>query len=280
MFRKKQKTLDEFYDYLKYERGYRPVTVGNYKRVLPKILRDLGTERPKPREAEEYLLAMQRKNYSASHINNSTNILENWLYFIGKKFKPFKRVRRPKPIIKDTLTEGEVARIIAAGKDSREQAMMAILAYTGLRNREVCNLRVRDVDLEKGIVRVVDGKGGKSGVSYLAREGVQIVNRYLSSFPRGDDKFLFTTLVRDNQYSGWDLRKRVKVVAKRAKVAKRVYPHLFRHSLATNLIKNGANIITVQNQLRHEKLDTTMVYVRSFPQRVQDEYQYFVPRYL
>ena len=58
------------------------------------------------------------------------------------------------------------------------------------------------------------------------------------------------------------------------------FPHLFRHSLATNLVKKGANILTVQQQLRHENLETTQIYIRSFPERTQDEYRYFKPNYI
>lgn len=274
-----KKTPSDFYDYLKYQRELRPVTIEGYKSNLSRVLRHLDILEPKPKQVREYLLKMRKKEYSASHINNTTVIIENYLKFLGKRFEKFNRVKKPKPTVKDTLTEGEIARILAVGND-REQAMIAILAYTGLRNREVCNLRVKDIDLENGRVKVVNGKGGRNGISYLAREGIKIVSKYLSKHQREDDDFLFTTLFRENQLRGCDLRKRVKILAGRARVKKRVYPHLFRHSLATNLIKNGANVITVQNQLRHEKLDTTMVYVRSFPQRVQDEYQYFVPRYL
>jgi len=276
----RKKTPEEFYEYLRYQKEFRPVTIGGYKNVLPRVLRHLGTLTPKPKEAREYLMEMRKKGYSVSHINNSTSIIENYLLFLGRKFKKFERLKRPKPKIKDTLTEGEVARIIAAGKDSREKVMMGILAYTGIRNREFCNLRVKDVDLEKGVVRVFDGKGGKDGVSYLPREGAQLVSKYLSEYPRDENEYLVTTLVRGNQYTGWDLRKRVKVVAKRAGIDKRVFPHLFRHSLATNLIKNGANLMSVQHQLRHESQTTTLVYIRAFPQRIQDTLQFYAPHYV
>jgi len=274
-----RKTPNDFYEYLQYEREYRPVTIEGYKNVLPRVLRHLGTLSPKPKQVKEYLIAMRKKGYSASHLNNTTNIIENYLLFLGKRFKKLDRVKKPKPTIKDTLTEGEVARLIAAGKDSREKAMMALLAYTGVRNREFCNLKKVDVDLEKGIVRIIDGKGGKNGISYLAREGIQVISKYLNEYLRKDENYLFTTLVRGNQYTGWDLRKRVKVVAKRAGIDKRVYPHLLRHSLATNLVRNGASVVTVQNQLRHSNLEITAVYIKAFPQRVQDEIQFFVPRY-
>jgi integrase/recombinase XerD len=203
----RRKTPEKFYEHLQYEREYRPITIQNYKSILTRILRDLGNLSPKPRQAEEYLLEMRKKLYSASHINNTTVIIENYLKFLRRRFKKFDRVKKPKPTIKETLTEGEIARVLAAGKDSREQAMVAVLAYTGLRNRELCNLRVKDVDFEKGLVRVINGKAGKSGVSYLAREGLQIVGRYLGEYPREDKEWLFTTLVRGNQYVGCDLRK-------------------------------------------------------------------------
>lgn len=274
-----RKTPEDFYDYLRYKRNLRKVTVSNYKCILGKVLRDLGTLKPKARLVEEYALQIRKKECSASHFNNTAVILENYLLFIGIKVN-LGRIKKPKPIIKDTFTEGEVARMLAACKNSREEAVIAVLAYSGVRNGELCRLRVEDIDLDNGVVKVFDGKGGKDGVSYISRECVQIVGRYLSEYPRKKEDYLITTLVRGNQYASWDLRKLVRVVARRAKIEKRAYPHLFRHSLATNLIRSGCSIITVQNQLRHEKLDTTLIYVRSFPQRIQTEYNYHVPSYV
>jgi len=271
--------MEKFYEHLEFECNFREITIKNYKSVLKKVLRDLGTLKPRKKQVEEYLLAMKKKKYSASHLNNTISILDRYMKFIKRKIE-VKRVKRPKPIIKDTLTEGEIARMLAAGKNSREQAMMAILAYSGIRNGEFCHLKVKDVDLDNGLVKIFNGKGGRDGISYISRECIKIVSRYLNEYPRNDDDSLFTTLVRNNQYTGWDLRKRVKVVAKRAGISKRVFPHLFRHSLATNLIKKGANIITVQNQLRHENLQNTMIYIRSFPERVQTEYNFHVPNYV
>ena len=273
----KQNDMDKFYEDLQYKQQFRPYTIEGYKRVLNKVFRDLDTLKVKPKQAESWMLNMQKKKYSASHINNTANILERYIKFKGKKIKLI-RVKKPKPSIKDTLTEGEVARILAAAKNNREKAMIAILAYSGVRANELCNLKVQDIDLDNGILKVIDGKGGKDGVCYISRECCKMINEYLKEYET--NPHLFKTLQRKARYTTWALRKMVKKVAKKAGISKRVYPHLFRHSLASNLIKKGANIITVQNQLRHEKIDTTMVYIRSFPERIKDEYQYFVPNYI
>lgn len=273
----KHKTLEDFYNELEYKKQFRFITIENYKKVLKKIFKDLGTLKVTKKQAENWMLNMQKEKFSASHINNTAVILERYLAFNGRKVKLI-RVKKPKPLVKDTLSEGEIARILAACSNNREKAMIAILAYSGLRASELCNLTVPNIDLDKGIIQVIDGKGGKDGVSYISRECCKIVNEYLQEY--STNPHMFKTLVKRNKYTTWDLRKMVKKVSKKAGINKRVYPHLFRHSLATNLVKRGANVLMVQKQLRHEKLETTQIYIRSFPGRVQDEYQFFIPEYL
>jgi len=268
--------LDAFYEHLEYKEQFRPYTIDGYKRTLHKVFKDLETTNIKPKQAEKWMLNMQKKKYSASYINNTAVILERYLKFNRKKVKLL-RVKKPKPLVKDTLTEGEIARILAACSNIREKAMVAILAYSGLRANELCSLTVPNVDLDRGIIQVIGGKGGKDGVSYISRECCKIVNEYLQEY--STNPHMFKTLVRKNRYTTWALRKMIKKVARKAGIEKRVYPHLFRHSLATNLVKRGANVLMVQKQLRHEKLETTQIYIRSFPGRVQDEYQFFVPEY-
>jgi len=268
---------DRFNEYLQYKLQLMPYTIEGYKRVLNKIFRDLDTLKVKPKQAKNWIFNMQKRKLSASHINNTANILEKYIKFIGKKVK-LDRVKKPKPSIKDTLTEGEIARILAATKNNREKAMIGILAYSGIRANELCNLTVEDIDLDNGILKIINGKGGKNRVCYISRECCKMVNEYLKEYEA--NPHLFKTLQRKVRYTTWALRKLVKKVAKKAGILKRVYPHLFRHSLATNLIKRGANILTVQKQLGHEKLETTQIYIRSFPERIQDEYNYYKPNYI
>jgi len=271
--------IEDFYDYLLVKLGFSDITVKNYQQCLTKVLGEISTLKPTTEQIEKYVAEMRRKEYSFSHIRNTTVTLERYMGFIGRPIK-LARMKRPKPIIKDTMTEGEIARILAASKNSRERAIIAVLAYSGIRNKEFRNLKTGDIDLDNGVLKIISGKGNKDRIAYISRECGKIISEYLRDYPRNGEGFLITTLVRSNQYTGWDLRKRVKVVAKRAGIKKRVYPHLFRHSLATNMLNKGANLITIMNQLGHQDIKTTMIYIRSFPQRVQQEYQFYVPNYL
>ena len=273
----KKKTIKSFYEHLQYERQFRPATVVGYEKTLGKVEKVLGTLKLNRKDCRDWMRDMQKKEYSASYINNTAAILTRYMGFVNKSVKLI-RVKKPEPLVKDTLTEGEVARIIAATKNSREKAIIGLLAYSGLRASELCNLRVNDVDLDNGVVKVIEGKGGRDGISYIPSECCKMISEYLKEYDT--NPHLFKTLRMRAKYTTWALRKLIKKVARKAGVEKRTYPHLFRHSLATNLVKKGANILTVQKQLRHKNLETTQIYIRSFPERVQDEYRFYKPNYV
>ena len=143
-------SIEKFYDEL-FKRGFEKITIGNYRRVLSKFLKENG-EKPSEEQAENYLLEIRKKDYSFSHLNNTATTIGRYMEFIGRPIQ-FIGPRKPQTIIKEVLTEGEIARILAETKNSREKTMVAILTYTGLRNKELCNLKVNDVDLYANAIR-------------------------------------------------------------------------------------------------------------------------------
>ena len=245
--------IESFYNSLLVKYAFADYTIEGYKRVLSKFIKDVGTNEPTEQQIENYVAGMRKKKLSYSHVRNTTVILEKFSGFLGRTIK-LGRMRRPKSIVKDILTEGEIARILGACKNSREKTIISILAYSGIRN--------------------------KDRLAYISRECAKIIADYLVEYPRSKDRFLTTALASGKQYSGWALRKRLKVVAGRAEIKKRVYPHLMRHSLASHLVSKNCSILTLMNLLGHSQLNTTQLYLRSFPQKIQAEYNYLVPNYL
>ena len=125
---------DKFYDHLLLG-GLESITIDGYKKALNRFLKTIGSEKPKREQAENYLLEMRKKDYSYSHIRNTSKAIMDYMKFIGRPIK-FVRPRKPQELpTKDILTEGEVARMLAACKNSREAAMLALLVYCGLRNK-------------------------------------------------------------------------------------------------------------------------------------------------
>lgn len=259
-------------------RGLQPITaqgyIGSYKR-MSSVLGDYPTKE----EAERYIYTLYTSEYSYSHKINTALALEKYMEFIGNPVK-FGRQRKPKPIIKNTLTEAEVTKMLFNCHSLREKALIALLAYSGIRNLELCKLKVKDLLLSQNAVRIICGKFIKDGISEIAPECSEILQKYLSENPRQLEDYLFTTLRKGNQLSTGDVRKWVKVIAKRAKIEKRVFPHLLRASMASNMLLRGADIMSLKSQLRHQWLETTLLYVNSIVFVEKNRYQKFCPSYI
>ncbi len=260
-------------------RALRPITIKGYFKCVELMLRRIGENHPTRPQVVDYIDWMHGKNYSFSYIHNSIRAAELWMGFIGRPLR-LGRQKKPRPIVKNTLSESELVNMAHHCKNSRELAILATLAYSGIRPKEFCNLRAEDMDLGSNTVRILQGKGVKDRIVWISPQCSRAVIKYLTEYQRKGDSFLFTTLVRGNQYKTGDLRKFIKTIAKRAGIEKRVYPYLLRHSLATNLLNRGANIFTVRDQLGHAFLETTLIYIHSLPFGVKNDYQKAAPCYL
>ncbi len=192
-----------------------------------------------------------------------------------------------------TLSEGKIAVMIFVAPDIRIKTMIAVLAYTGIRNDELTSLRVRDIDTAQQSLTVECGKGAKGRVCCISGDCLEILAEYLSE-PRWyavgsgrekrlaePDDLLFVTLREGKQMEEQSVRKWVRKVARAAKIDTRVWPHLFRHSFATQLINRGAAAHSVQALLGHSDLSTTMTYyLHPSVRNTRADYTRCVPNFL
>lgn len=273
------KELNEFEKYLLVKKGISYITLKGYSGTIRRLVKDLGTLTPSHNQITDYIVMMYDKQYSYHYIVNTSLAIEWYMRFINNPII-LGRPKKPQHIIKDTLTEAEIAVLINFSKNIREKAIISLLAYSGIRNKELCNLRVSDINLGENTARILDGKGKKDRFVNISGSCSKIIMSYLDEYPRSQDDNLFTTLRLNNRYGENDLRKLTHVLAKRCGIKKRVYPHIFRHSLATNFLKRGANIIFIKEHLGHAFIETTMTYLRSFPQRIRNEYNLYAPSYV
>lgn len=274
-----QQQLEKFGVYLSVRRGLQPYTITGYRGGVKRFLTKTATLAPTVEQVENYIAQMRQAHCSYNHVINTALALERYMEFIGQPLR-LGRPRKPKRAVPETLSEAEVARLIGASKNIREKTILTVLAYSGLRAKELCGLTVNDIDGGNLNIRVRRGKGEKDRVVCMPPECLQIVNEYLKAFPRQNADRLFTTLRASKNYTTWGLRKLVKTLAKRAGITRRVYPHIFRHSLATNMLNRGANLFTIQQQLGHAYLETTMVYLHPALRRIRNEYLLYVPNYV
>lgn len=276
---KLQRQMKRFEEYLMVDRGLSKVTATGYCRTVSIALRRMKKFVPKYVHIKAHVGWMYEKKYSYSHVVNTCLGLEHYTRF-KKSVVKLARPKKPKRLIKDVLTESEISRLVMAAKNLRIKAIICLLSYSGVRNHELCNIKLGDVDLGGNQITIRDGKNRQDGVINISAECTKVLIEYLREFPREKEDFLFTTLVHNNQLATNDVRKIIRVTAARANIGRRTFPHLLRHSLATNLLNRGASLMMIQQQLRHAYIESTMIYVTSRPVRNRSEYDFHKPAYL
>jgi site-specific recombinase XerD len=271
--------VKKFEEFLIVDQGLGKTTVGGYCRAMSIALRRMRKFCPQYTDVKKHMLWMHEKNYSYSHIVNTSLAIEHYAKFKGIEIK-LGRPRKPKQVVQDILSESEVSRLIQATKGVREKAIICLLAYSGIRNNELCALRLKDLNLGDNYITILGGKNRKDRRVNISAECTTALIDYLAVHKREPESFLFTTLLNKNQLATCDVRKLIRTVGKRAQIGRRVFPHLFRHSLATNLLNRGASLIMIKNQLGHAFIESTMIYATSMPFRTRSEYDYFKPAYM
>lgn len=274
-----QNELESFKKHLVLHHSLRNITIKGHLDNIKRMLKVLENTNPEKEEVTDYVYEIKNSDKSCSHVSNNISSVEKYMDF-KKKLVRYAKPKRPKQFIKETLTEGEITRIIQACKNIKEKALMIILSYSGIRVKSLCDLKLKDVDFGDNTLLIRKSKGRKQYLAHIPSESIKILLRYLEMFPKKNEDYLFTTWTRNNQYTGSDIRKMVKVISERANIEKNVSPHTFRHSLASNMLNRGANIILIKEQLGHDWIESTMVYCHSFPQRIKSEYEIYKPSYI
>ncbi|MGM0769253.1 MAG: site-specific tyrosine recombinase XerD [Pseudomonadota bacterium] len=186
----------------------------------------------------------------------------------------------------DSLSEQDVEALLAEPDpevpiELRDKAMMEILYGCGLRVSELTELRVDQVNLRQGVVRIT-GKGGKERLVPLGEEAIDWLVRYMKE-ARGellkgrpsDALFPGSRPVAMTRQTFWH---RIRHYAIRSGIAKHLSPHTLRHAFATHLLNHGADLRVVQMLLGHSDLSTTQIYTHVARQRLQELHQAHHPR--
>ena len=240
----------------------------------------------------EYLAERKRGGLSASSIKLIVVALKVFFRFATARGWVTKdptdslvlpRIERYLP---ETLNELQIEQLLEsvdakAPLGLRDRAMLELLYASGLRISELTGARLEHLNLEEGVVRVT-GKGNKTRLvpvgrkacaalaAYLERERPQLVR------PRtGSEVFLSVRGGRLTTVRIWQI---VKAVARRSGLEANVYPHLLRHSFATHLLGNGADLRIIQEMLGHADISTTQVYTHVDQQRLKAVHRKFHPR--
>src|SRR5437899_7264509 len=195
-------------------------------------------------------------------------------FFVKVLRRPYREIdlvypKRPErlPVV---LSEEEVARLIESAGTSYHRVILMTLYGTGLRREELCRLKLTDVDSERMVIHVRQGKGHKDRDITLSPRLLEVLRTYWRW--RKPKTYLFPSYHskrREQPISSRTVYYAVCEAARRAGIKKKVYPHLLRHSWATHLLERGTDLKTIQMVLGHFDLEATTIYLHLSQRHLQ-----------
>lgn len=196
---------------------------------------------------------------------------------VPKNLTPPRRSRK----MPNYLTEREMSILMeSAGDDLKTRTILSILANTGIRVGELCNIRVSDLDLDEGIIRIRSGKGDKDRIVVMPASTAELLRGYLKLRNLQNSSAPYLILSRTGKkYDTSSIERMVRRVASRSGIQKRVTPHVLRHTFATAILRNGGDIRFIQQLLGHASLNTTQIYTHVDDNTLKEMYEKHRPRY-
>jgi integrase/recombinase XerD len=194
------------------------------------------------------------------------------------------KLGRPLP---DTLSEKDVERLLGAPDletaiGVRDRCMLEVLYASGLRVTELVELRLTDMNLRQGVLRIM-GKGSKERLVPLGEEAIAWLNRYILSYrnellKKNLQHDVVFPSVRGRVMTRQTFWHRIKLHANTAQITKKLSPHTLRHAFATHLLNHGADLRVVQLLLGHSSLSTTQIYTHVAQHRMKELHEKHHPR--
>lgn len=193
---------------------------------------------------------------------------------------PTAKIRTPKQEkrLPRAISQNELEMIRDACETERERALVEVFYSTGCRLSELAGMKTADIDWRSGSIPVV-GKGNKERIVYINGKAMYQLKKYLAYRESEEDdcEYLFTTVIRPyRQMGNTAIQRVINKVASRVETSKKVTPHVFRHSMATNAINNGIELGDLQQLLGHSNPSTTLRYVVVSEERKRNAHKRFV----
>ncbi len=284
--------LKKFIDYLTYERHFAEHTIINYKKDLTEFYRFLDKKNIKDIDVtflRLYLKKLYDNKYSASSISRKISALRSYFRFLVAENKmdnnPMILISNPKKERKlpTFLNVNDLEKLLAAPDlntaDGQKEALILELLYsTGIRVSELINIKVKDIDFAERKILVL-GKGNKERYVYYGSKASQL----LDIFIHNGRKFLPASDYLIPNKHGQKLNDRmvrlmIDKLARKVNLNVHVTPHVLRHTYATHMLNEGADLKSVGDLLGHENLSTTQIYTHVSNERLRKVYLDSHPR--
>ena len=286
-------SIPKFVSYLEVERNYSEHTLRSYQADLRELKDFLEGKDPKNIthiDLRRFLAELKRKGLAKRTIVRKLGAIRSFFRFLSREkyitTNPADSIFTPKldKRLPEFLDTKKIIALITAPREDdilgiRDRAILEVLYSTGIRVSELVGMSEKDVDLISGAVKV-RGKGKKERLALLGRAAQTALRKYIEKSKKqktGSGEAIFFNKA-GKRLTDRSVRRIVSKYVKKCSIQENISPHSIRHSFATHLLNNGADLRSVQELLGHKNLSTTQIYTHLGSQRIKDMYQNAHPR--
>ena len=291
-----ERQLKYFFDFLENDKKLSDNTLQSYKRDLKQFKRhieacEINYNHVKEEDIKDYIKELQEEGKKASSISRCIASIRSFYQFVLKRKKikvdPTANIQSPKieKRVPSVLTSKEVELLLDQPKDvdlkgTRDKAMLEFAYATGMRVTEIISLNIDDVNLEEGYVTCKTGN--KQRTIPLGTMSLNALKEYVDDardvlIKNDDEKALFVN-VNGGRLTRQGFWKIIKYYKEQAHITKDITPHVLRHSFATHLLQNGADLKAIQTMLGHSDISSTQVYMQFQDEGLKNIYKKAHPR--
>ncbi len=292
-----KQSLKDFIHYISVEKGLSQNTIDSYQRDLKKLISFLHTNKlDKPEQVSrsliiEYLGELKQKRHAPATISRNLASIRAFCQFLIQeerlKENPALELEAPRlqKKLPRVLNTGEIDRLLEQPKTNsisgiRDKAMLELLYASGIRVSELVDLDVSEFNPEVGFLRC-RGKGMKERIVPIGNLAIKYVWEYLQSrdkMVKGDKERALFVNHHGRRLTRQGFWKILKKYAVEARLSGEITPHTLRHSFATHLLENGADLRSVQEMLGHSDISTTQIYTQITRRKIREVYDKTHPR--
>ncbi|WP_034987469.1 site-specific tyrosine recombinase XerD [Liquorilactobacillus sucicola] len=290
--------IEDYLHYLTVERGLSKNTVMSYRNDLIQFASFLQKQQissfnnVKRQTVIDFMQQETTQKKATSSIVRSVTSLRKFFQYLMEEERilqdPMQLIDAPKrkEHLPEVLSTKEVEKLLNSPDTEkklglRNRAILEVMYATGLRVSEIVNLQLANLHLSMGLIQTL-GKGSKERIVPIGDQAIKWVERYLQTarpelLGRQRSSYLFLNN-HGHQLTRQGIWKNLKAEVKKAGINKNVTPHTLRHSFATHILENGADLRIVQELLGHADIATTQIYTHLSKKRLADIYQRYHPR--
>lgn len=277
----------EYKKYLLIDRKYSNNTISSYMNDLKNYNKFINNDIKKVTKQQILsFIEEEKNNKSDKSVAHTLTVLRNFYNYLEKeniiKDNPTTKIDLPKlrKTLPNVLTNEEINKILdiklKTKKDYRDKAMLELMYAAGIRISELINIKVNEIDLVNDTV-LINGKGSKERLIPIDDISIKYVKEYLDIYrnqllKNKNTDYLFLNN-RGEKITRQSLFKTIKKIALEKGIKKELSPHTLRHSFATNMLENGADLRSIQELLGHSNISTTQIYTHVSNKIKQENYK-------